>query len=166
MATDHPITMERLRTLLRYEAETGKFYWLVNRPGGCAKAGTQAGSIEVQGYVVITLLGRRCKAHRLAWFYVHGEWPTEHLDHINGDRTDNRICNLRMVSNAVNMQNLKRARSDNRLNLLGVTAQKNRFRARIQVDGKLKQIGSFLTAEEAHDAYLIAKRQLHEGCTI
>ncbi|WP_230878255.1 HNH endonuclease signature motif containing protein [Burkholderia sp. 9779_493] len=117
----------------------------------------------------ITIDGIRMYAHRLAWFYVYGEWPSGDIDHIDGVRTNNAINNLRDVPRGVNMQNQRRARSNNRTSgLLGVTWHARRYRwcAQIQVDGKRKGIGYFDDAETAHQAYLDAKRKLHAGCSI
>lgn len=107
-------------------------------------------------------------AHRLAWFYVHGEWPKGHVDHINGNRDDNSAGNLRDVSPTVNAQNLRKARSDNKSGLLGVcwVERVKRWKAQINVHGAHLTIGFYESKEEAHQAYVQAKRQHHAGCTI
>lgn len=92
-----------------------------------------------------------------------GSWPKDQIDHINGDRTDNRFSNLRDVTNEINNQNKKRAQSNNRLGLLGVCHHQGGFRARIAVNGKSKCLGVYLTPELAHQVYLDAKRRLHHG---
>ena len=106
--------------------------------------------------------------YRLAWLYVHGKLPDGDIDHINGKPSDDRIKNLRDVSRSVNLQNQRAARSNNSSGLLGVFFQKtmNKWTSKIQLDWKTKSLGYFDTAEEAHAAYLKAKRELHEGCTI
>jgi len=102
-------------------------------------------------------------ASRLAWFYVHGAWPDGQVDHINGDHTDNRLSNLRVLTNAQNAQNRSRARRNNSTGLLGVSYDKrdDRYRARIMVDGRMVSLGYHPTAHEAHAAYLEAKAALH-----
>ncbi|MDE1139960.1 MAG: HNH endonuclease [Paraburkholderia tropica] len=160
------LTAERLRELLWYNPETGVFTWRV-RPGRKMRIGQEAGSMTANGYVQIKVDKRRYLAHRLAWLHVHGEWPIDDIDHINGVRTDNRIENLRDVTGHVNMQNLKKATAQNKTaKMLGVTMSRDRYQAQIKVDGKYKYLGVFESAEAAHEAYLVAKRELHPGCTI
>ena len=110
---------------------------------------------------------REYSAHRLAWLYVHGAWPTGQIDHINGDRGDNRISNLRDVTPALNTQNQRRAaRSNKSSGLLGVTANRGRWLAQISIGGKSRNLGRYATPEEAHAVYVAAKRVLHAGCTL
>jgi hypothetical protein len=99
---------------------------------------------------------------------VHGEWPKHYIDHINGERSDNRLCNLREATNSQNQQNKKRAMKNSKSGVLGVFWDKERsaFRAEIRLNGKGKFLGRFKTAEEASEVYLAYKRQLHEHCTI
>lgn len=105
-------------------------------------------------------------AHRLAWLYVHGEWPSKHLDHLNGNRTDNRIENLRQVSVAENAENTRRPHRDNKSGYLGVCKKRGKWLAVIQIKGKYTRIGLFDTPEMAHEAYLAEKRKHHKACTI
>lgn len=157
-------TQARIRELLRYEPETGNFYWL-KRTGRCS-AGAIAGCIEHRGYRVISIDGKRYYAHRLAWIYVHG-LVRDYIDHINGDRDDNRIANLRDVDCKTNRQNTRRAYSSNKsTGILGVRLLKGKYVSQIWINGKDKHLGTFATAEEAHAAYVKAKRLYHAGCTI
>jgi len=165
MSHQRTITQEFLREWLHYDPTTGLFVWRVTRAHN-ATAGSRAGSLQQKGYRVIALRGRVYREHRLVWLYVHGSWPEKEIDHVNGVRHDNRIANLRSVTGSVNCQNKKRARRDNKLGLLGVWQRRSRFVASIWVCGASKHIGMFDTAEEAHVAYLKAKRQLHEGNTL
>lgn len=123
--------------------------------------GTLAGSTDAQGYRILTLRGLRFKAHRAAWCYVHGEWPVGVIDHINGERADNRIANLRCVTAAENRQNQRCARSDSRTGLLGVTPRGAAFEAVIRSGNKRRSFGTFATPQEAHIAAIAAKRVLH-----
>lgn len=156
------LTADRLRELLSYDAETGIFRWRMAR-GSSAKAGDAAGRRESLGYIQIGVDGRRYMAHRLAWLATHGEWPQGEIDHINGDRDDNRLTNLRQATRSQNLQNLRRARSDSRSGLLGASwdAASGAWKGQIQVEGKKKHLGLFDTAEAAHRAYLAAKAELH-----
>lgn len=158
------LTPERLKELLNYDPGTGAFTWKQHRG---VKAGKTAGSLA-EGYVLIRLDYKLQKAHRLAWLYVHGVLPSGDIDHINGDRADNRIANLRDVSRSVNLQNQRSAHPNNRHGRMGATfhSYSGLWRAGIQVDGKHVPLGYFKTAEEASQAYVVAKRRLHEGCTI
>lgn len=153
------LTAERLRDVLDYNPDTGAFVWKV-QSGSRGIPGSVAGSDHVLGYRILSVDGRRYKEHRLAWFYVYGKWPTGEVDHIDGHRSNNRIGNLRDVSKSVNQQNLKSAKSHNKSGLLGVTRRKSGgWCARIT-------IGTFDTPEEAHAAYIDAKRRLHLGCPV
>ena len=156
---------EEVRRLFSYNQTTGEFVRIITI-GMRAKAGTIPGSFN-RGYRRIPFRGRAVEAHRLAWLYVHGCWPAGVIDHINGDASDNRIENLRDVDRSTNTENQRRARSDNQLGVLGVRRSKSgRFEARIWVKGKPITIGTFSTAERAHQAYLEKKRELHAGCSI
>lgn len=155
----------RLRELLYYDASTGVFTRRVTTSPK-AQVGAVAGGLDGKKHWVIRVDSRRYQAHRLAWLYVHGEWPTGDIDHINGDGADNRIGNLRDVTRTTNMQNQRRARVGNTTKLLGVTKKRNKWQAYITTNGKPQYLGLFDTAEAAHAAYLQAKRQQHAGCTI
>lgn len=153
------LTAARLREVLDYCPETGEF----SRRSG-ARAGNTVGRIRLDGYLVISVDNSIHLAHRLAWLYVHGEWPPSgYIDHINGETLDNRIANLRDSTNGENMQNQRRAHRNNQTGMLGVHyhEENGNYVAQIRVDGKVRHIGSYRTAEEAHYAYLQAKRRLH-----
>jgi len=159
------ITIEQLKQIVSYTPETGVFVWLQDM-GARAKAGGVAGAKDGCGYTSIKLFGKSYLAHRLAWLYVHGEWPRQRIDHISGDRRDNRIANLRDVSASVNSQNQKKARIDNSTGMLGVSRHPKGFAAIIGLNGNIKKLGVFAEPQQAHAAYLAAKRQMHSGCTI
>lgn len=158
------LTAERLSEVLAYDQSNGAFTWLVKVSG--RRVGDKAGGIDEHGYIRIVVDGLRYKAHRLAWLYVNGDWPGGDIDHINGDRSDNRISNLRDIPHAANTQNRRKAHKNNGTGLLGAHRDRNSFKSSIHSDGKQIFLGMFDTAEEAHQAYLKAKRRLHEGCTI
>lgn len=155
---------EAVRSKLHYAPATGVFTWRVSH--GRAKIGAQAGYLDHYGRRCIGVLGREYKAHRLAWLLHTGDWPTCDIDHINGDKDDNRLENLRAVPHATNIENVRKPFAGNRSGFLGVSAHKARFRATISVGNRQRHLGTYDTPREAHEAYLKAKRNLHGGCTI
>lgn len=159
----HNLTAEEVRRLFNYDPDTGIFTRRINRYK--YRAGEVAG-YKCHGYIRIKIIKPTYSAHRLAWLYVYGVWPEGEIDHINGITNDNRIVNLRSVSHSQNSENLRRARSDNKSGLLGVSWSHKSWIAQIQVNGKKKYLGRHKTKEEAHEAYLIAKRLLHVACSI
>tara|TARA_R110000868_G_scaffold302142_2_gene562628 strand:+ start:724 stop:1236 length:513 start_codon:yes stop_codon:yes gene_type:complete len=161
------LTAERLRELVAYNPESGDFTWLVRR-NNHVKAGDVAGNLHSSGRRQIMIDGRNYKAHRLAVLYVHGRFPSAETDHINGQPDDNRWANLREASKSENQQNQRNAQSNNKSGFLGVSwhAQTKKWRAQIGLNKKRIYLGLFSTAEEAHQAYLTAKRELHSYCTI
>jgi hypothetical protein len=156
------LTQEELKSYLSYDQETGLFRWLkdVNR---AAKTGYIAGCVTKHGYIAISVKSIHYYGHRLAWLYVHGEFPENHIDHINHIGTDNRILNLRPATNSQNMQNVRFARRDNKVGLLGVSwhNQARKWRSTIFVSGKHKSLGLFMSPDDAHAAYIDAKRTFH-----
>lgn len=160
------LTQARLKELLRYDPETGVFTRLTR---SAHNAGS--GTVSLSGYRVIHVEAVAHYAHRLAFLYMLGEMPKGVVDHLNGDRDDNRWSNLRDVTHHVNQQNLRAAQSNNKTKLLGVTTLKNRrgtkhFCAQVFAHGKRRHCSYHETPEEAHAAYLEAKRKLHEGNTL
>lgn len=173
------LAAERLRELLDYNQESGVFTWRARSRDEFASegaanswngryAGAQAGTTDKDGYLVIRILTQGYKAHRLAFLHVTGAWPMREVDHLNGNKGDNRWANLRDVDRSTNCQNLIAARSDNVTGLLGVSPRRDigKFAAQIFIDGRKRGLGYFDTPEAAHEAYLRAKRVHHEGCTL
>lgn len=158
------LTYERLRELLHYDPETGVWTWLA-RTTNRVDVGFVAGSMS-RGKVSIRIDGKLHLSHRLAVLYITGDWPSGVVDHVNGDSGDNRWSNLRDVSQRVNLQNRRSPSSNNRTGLLGVSRRNRRFQASIKVDGPRIYLGTFDTPEQAHEAYLAAKRRLHPGNTL
>ena len=159
------LTAQRLRDLVDYDKESGIFRWRIARPK--APIGAKCGCVnKTLGYAFIGVDKRTYLAHRLAFLHVLGEWPVEIVDHINGDRADNRWANLRMASRKLNAENLRKPRPANKVGLLGVTKIGKRFQAAISIGGKQVKLGYFDTPDEAAMAYISAKRIHHAGCTI
>lgn len=158
--SDGKLKAGHLRALLSYDAKTGKFTARVSRAK--ARAGNEVGSTDARGYVWICIERQRYYAHRLAWLWTHGQWPKDQLDHVNGDTSDNRLANLRECTNAQNGQNYG-LRKNNKSGLTGVhwSRERNKWCAAIRIAGKMTGLGRYGTQEEAHAAYLAAKRQHH-----
>ena len=147
------MNIEEVKKYLDYNQDTGVFQWKT-RTSNRIKVGDEAGVVTKLGYRMLSLLGKKEYCHRLAWFFVHGEMP-DCIDHINGNKLDNRIVNLRNTTKAMNNKNQHQSRTGL---MLGVSAYKsknseNKFRASIQEDGKTIHLGVFKTEDDAFAAY-------------
>lgn len=152
-----PVIRDDLKSKHRYNPETGHFFRAAN--AGKWKEGALVGSVDSHGYVQIKTDGRLYLAHRLAWLHFYGTWPEKHIDHINGIRDDNRICNLRLADRAQNNANSCK-RKDNASGFKGVSECGGRWRAQIQIQGRKRHLGVFATAEDASAAYQDKAREL------
>tara|TARA_R110000850_G_scaffold29148_2_gene80695 strand:+ start:473 stop:973 length:501 start_codon:yes stop_codon:yes gene_type:complete len=143
------ITLGRLKELLDYNECTGVFTWKIS-PAGNTKKNSIAGCDNGHGYIRIRIDGGRFRAHRLAWLYITGCHPTEQIDHINGNRSDNRIKNLREVSQLNNNRN-RGINSNNTSGFTGVTFDKStgKWIAQIEVKGFNHLIGRFINKSDA-----------------
>lgn len=153
------LTQERLKEVLAYDAISGVFTWLVAR--GRQPIGAIAGCDSHRGYTKIRVDGTEYYTHRAAWLYVHGAWPDADIDHINGNRADNRICNLRAVSRSENLRN-SGIPVRNTYGRVGVfwNAGKAKWTARIKLHGRNIHLGHFndmnaacMAREEAERKY-------------
>lgn len=167
------ITQARVRELLHYDPETGVFTWRVTpsgRPGHNRIVGTVcSGRSSIRLHIRID--GRIYKAHRLAFLYMAGRWPTEQVDHRDGDGLNNRWSNLREATQSQNKQNTRAAYKNNRSSgLLGVYRSPNKYTnkwfAGITIDHKFLYLGNFPSTTAAHASYLAAKRRFHEFAVI
>lgn len=157
------LTVDQWRALLRYEPDTGRLIWRVDR-GHVVVGGQEAGSIHRTGYRNVFVLGNNYRVHRVIWMLVTGEWPAGVIDHIDGDKLNNRWANLRAVPQLLNCQN--RRRGHGRSGLLGVYFRRGKFEVHIRANGRQHWLGAYGTAEAASAAYLAAKRALHDGNTL
>lgn len=155
------ITQEELKQQLEYNPNTGIFTWAIRKPK--VKFGAVAGRTKPKGYVEIRVNLVSYQAHRLAWLYVHGEWPDGLIDHINRDPADNRIANLRVATHQQNFRNVA-ASSRSSTGVKGVSphSKSGKYRATIRVDGKRLWLGLFDTITEAGEAYREAA-EVHHG---
>lgn len=150
-----------ITNILSYCPDTGVFTWAKPRPR--IVVGRVAGAIhKSSGYITMEIDGKHFAAHRLAWFYVHGVMPSEQIDHINRDKTDNRISNLREATNGQNRSNTI---SSSKHGLKGVSYKKwlkeKPWEARITFNKKVRSLGCYATKEEAHEAYCMEAKRLH-----
>jgi hypothetical protein len=149
-----------------YNPETGEFTRKLFVGGRSKQPGAKVGFIKVNGYVRLNAGGRQWLGHRLAWYLMTGQEPTGDIDHINGDRSDNRSCNLRQVSRSQNMQN-RGAQKNSKTGVQGVSPMPNgRFRADIKVGGKNILLGCFGSVAEAAACRAAAKAQHHIAAAI
>lgn len=150
-----------LLKLFYYDPKTGLFIRKVTMSSN-AKAGSIAGT-KVNGYVALYINRTRYYAHRLAWFYVYGVWPKDKLDHKNLNKSDNRIKNLREATHKQNMHNMATP-IRNTTGYKGTSYHKKvkKFTAQININGKLKHLGCFNTAEDAHKVYVNTAKKYHK----
>ena len=153
------LTLARLKELLHYDPETGIFTNRITR-GPRAVKGTVAGSINSDGYCQIKIDRKIHLAHRLAVFYMTGEWPPAGIDHINGVNDDNRISKLRPATQAINLKNQKLPKNTT-TGVCGVSFNKQhkKYQAHICVNGKNKLLGYYDTLEEATKARKAAEEK-------
>ena len=151
------LTQERLKSILCYDLETGVFTWRVDRQKGI---GSIAGVLHKLGYWVISIDGVVHYAHRLAWLYETGDWPSCKLDHINLNRSDNRFENLREVTDSQSMMN-RRGWSFDESKGATYNKESGLWKAQIWVNRTNHYLGSYETQEQAHAVYVKAARELH-----
>ncbi len=154
------LDQSNLKKLLNYDPSTGVFIWRVSR--GRVRAGSIAGCVKPDGYRKIVFNKAQFLAHRLVWLYVHGRFPKDDIDHINGIPDDNRLCNLRKATRAENHQN-RSIDHKNTSGFPGVYYHKasGKWMARISVNKKRKCLGYYDAPQFAGAAYLAAKVELH-----
>jgi hypothetical protein len=149
-----------LQRLLEYSVVTGKLYWCESR--GSITKGSEAGCVQNAGYIYVGLNGKMYRAHRLIWKLVTGCDPTELIDHIDGNPTNNAWLNLREATNQQNRLN-QGTYSNNTSGFKGVFWRPGcqKFEASISIHGGRIYLGYFSTAKEAHEVYRVAADKLH-----
>lgn len=164
--TQRKLNAEEVRRLLDLNFETGELRWTAAASQG-RLAGRIAGSVGSCGYRQIKIGQRMYLAHRLIWLIVNGEWPAGQIDHIDGDRTNNAVCNLRDVTGAQNKQNIAVSGRKSASGLAGAvyipggSRRRDKWESRIKVNGVSHHLGLHSTPEAAHAAYLSAKARFH-----
>jgi hypothetical protein len=154
-------SIDRLHELFVYHPLTGDLCRKAAARGRAA--GSIVGGAHTAGYWQVNIKGRMFLAHRLAWAMTHGKWPEADIDHFNGDRSDNRLANLRAATRSENLQNHRRTRSDNTSGVTGVfwNTRHNKWQANIMLNGRNKYLGIFAEKEAAIAAYAAARKTMH-----
>lgn len=159
------LTQEVAQRLLDYNQETGEFKWRIKRRGVNVEKilGTDNGF----GYLRITVCGKSYYAHRLAWLYVHGHMPKQEIDHINGNKSDNRIANLREATPLQNQQNKTKLQSNNKSGQPGISwhEKSNKWQVHICTCNNRQYLGIYSDIEEAKAVYAAAKKEQHPFST-
>jgi hypothetical protein len=154
---NHSISADFVREILSYDPETGEFRWKwrddIRKCDNARLVGKVAGSLDSHGYIVIGINLQIYQAHRLAWLHIHGVWPVNQIDHINNDKADNRITNLREATSQENQRNVGLQKNSS-TGIAGVSWNKRdqKYQARITVDRKFISLGYFDTLEKAAKA--------------
>lgn len=160
------VSVEVLRSNFFYDECSGVLRWIAPvKPNGKPQSTVRNNG----GYQRVNVLGASRLVHRMCWIIAYGDIADGMtIDHINGDRLDNRLCNLRLASVAQNNQNIRVARAHSKIGIPGVSQGRGckNFRARIKIGDKQVALGTFKTKEEAGAAFLEAKRKFHPMCTV
>ena len=162
--TNEILTQSRLKELLHYDPDTGVFTWR-KKMARRVKIGDEAGCRHSSGYILIQAAGKLYRAHRLAWLYINGSWPSNQIDHINQNKSDNRIKNLRDVTKSINMRNTKKSKN-NSSGITGVSwaANRNKWVAYITVNNRRYPLGYFDCRYKAASARHLAQ-EINGGFT-
>lgn len=166
-AKEQAVSPSRVREVLEYFSDLGTFRWRYRPSAGAVgqgwngmHAGKQAGYYRPDGYLQVKVDDFAFLGHRAAWAYVYGAWPENRIDHINLNRSDTRIVNLREATDTENLYN-RPVQISSKTGLKGVVPYKGKWRAKITHDGKCYHLGKFNTPDAAHEAYCIAAVRLH-----
>lgn len=157
-----PLTLSYLKENIHYDPLTGEFVWLSSR------IGRKVRKINPNERSRIGIDGKPYLPHRLAWFYMHGEWPSEFIDHIDGNHLNNQLSNLRLASTAENMQNRRRCGRNSASGYLGVSFHRRcrKWQATIRLNNVQNYLGIYDTPEEAYAVYVAAKAKMHPFQTL
>lgn len=155
------LTHAEVIAAITYDPHTGELRRRVR--SGKAAAGALCNTVNWKGYIEFPVNNVLVRAHRLAFFIVNGRWPIDQIDHIDGNKQNNSLANLREVDNRTNCENKKSRNKNNTSGFPGVVSRGKKWEARIGCSGKLLYLGLFETPQLAHAAYIESKKQLHKG---
>lgn len=163
MKTHDEDIINNMRSYINYDPDTGLFLYFRSR--GKMKAGQMAGTKNKWGHIEINFKQKKYQAHRLAWRFHYSECPNGIIDHINREESDNRICNLRLSTCLENMHNRDKPHPINKTGLIGANFKKKtgKWSSQIRFNYKIINLGSYDTAEQAHQAYMKEKSKLHKA---
>jgi hypothetical protein len=153
------IPIDRARSLLDYDPATGILRWREDRTAG-TKAGDMAGTPNGDGYLKVSIIGKRYFSHRVVFAMYYGRQPTAQIDHIDGDRYNNKISNLREATHSQNVMNTRRLDS-NSVGVKNISIKRRKYLARIQANKRIFYVGSFETLNEASEAIQRARKHFH-----
>lgn len=155
------LTAEEARRLFYYNPDTGSLTWKVTK-GSVALAGQSPKSLGAHGYPRVFVNGKHYRQHRVIWLIVTGKWPEQYIDHINGERSDNRWCNLRAATQSENMHNSRKpvTNTSGRKGAFWSKASQ-KWMSQIKVNGRMVYLGLFASVDEAGDAYANAARRYY-----
>lgn len=155
------LSLKDFKEHLEYDRKNGVFYR--KKSNNQNKVGDIVGNKRKNGYVIAKIKGHNILVHRLVWLFEHGEWPNELLDHIDGDKSNNKINNLRPATYTQNKLNSKTSKN-NKIGLKGVQLHQKsgKYRARIFHNKRHVSLGLYNTPEEAHAAYVAKAKELHQ----
>lgn len=139
-----------INTRLGFDPDTGIVYWIAT--------GKEAGGVNNHGYKRVKIGGKIYQAHRVAWFLYFGEWPEGMIDHIDQNKQNNRISNLRICDHSLNRMNTRTTK--------GFSRFRDKFQARFKFQGKTVYLGTFETEEQAKEAYQKRKNQYLSECEV
>ncbi len=151
---------ERARELINYNPETGSMVWRLTR--GRAVSGEIATYVRHDGYATLRMDRKHYYAHRVAWLVIHGSWPKCQIDHINGVRNDNRLENLRESNQSENLQNMGKRVGVSKYTGVHLCRKTGKWISEIRHKKKKHYLGRFENEADAYQAYLEAKKSLHE----
>ena len=159
------LNQDELKHQLKYIKTSGKFIWISDKHNQTQIINTEAGTLMNHGYVRIVINGKGYLAHRLAWLYVIGDWPTYRIDHKDLNKSNNSWNNLKEVTNRINNQNKSMHRIGNKLVGACWDKERHKWYPAFWLEGRPLDLGRYESAEVSHVIYKKACELLNKGIT-